>query len=27
VYGTSNGTAVMPGFGAALWSRAGDAAP
>ena len=27
VYGSDNGTAVMPGFGAALWTRAGDASP
>jgi len=27
VYGDENGTAVMPGFGAALWVRAGDASP
>ena len=27
VYGSGNGTAVMPGFGAALWTRAGDASP
>ncbi len=27
VYGTDNGTAVMPGFGAALWVRAGEDGP
>ena len=27
VYGSDNGTAVMPEFGAALWTRAGDASP
>ena len=26
-YGTDNGTAMMPGFGAALWVRASDASP
>jgi len=27
VYGSDNGTALMPGFGAALWTRAGSASP
>jgi 4-amino-4-deoxy-L-arabinose transferase-like glycosyltransferase len=27
VYGSGNGSAVMPGFGAALWNRTGDPTP
>jgi len=27
IYGSDNGTAVMPGWGAALWARAGEGAP